>query len=130
MLSGMFLMCAFAAILLPVTTMASIHQWLGLGEFPDVPIMAYLARSTSVLYGTHGFLMFYTGWTIRQHWRYVPIFGWLHIVIGMTLLVTDILAPLPLYWIVAEGGPIAALGVLILVLAKRGAISEIKIDSA
>lgn len=123
-LSGMFLTCAFGAIFLPVTLMASVHEWLGLGSFPQGAIMPYLARSTSVLYGAHGLLMAYTGWTIGQHWRYVPIFGWLHIVIGITLLMTDILAPLPLYWIIAEGGPIAALGVWILVLAKRGDISD------
>ena len=92
--------------------------------------MPYLARSTSVLYGVHGFLMVYTGWTIRWHWRYVPLFGWLHIVIGITLLITDISAPMPLYWIAAEGGPIAALGVLILWLARRGVISDVPEQTA
>ncbi len=123
-LSGAFLTCAFAAVFLPVSVMASVHDWLGLNQFPDGAITPYLARSTSVLYGAHGVLMAYTGWTIRRHWRYVPIFGWLHIVIGITLLITDILAPLPLYWIVAEGGPIAALGALILWLARNGEIAD------
>ena len=121
-LSGLVLMTAFGAILLPVSVMASTHQWLGLGEFPNFPITAYLARSTSLLYGVHGVLMFYTGLTIQQHHRYVPIFGWLHIVIGLTLLVTDIVAGMPTFWTAGEGGPIMVIGVVILVLANRGTI--------
>ena len=116
-LSGLFLMLAFVAVLLPVDWMARAHQWLSLGEFPDVPITVYLARSTSLLYGVHGVLMFYTGITIDRHWRLVWLFGWLHVVIGITILLIDITAPMPLYWTLLEGGPVAVLGILILVLA-------------
>ncbi len=41
--AGAFLMCAALAVFLPVAAMASAHQWLGLGEFPDAPITVYLA---------------------------------------------------------------------------------------
>lgn len=117
--SGLFLMIALAAILLPTSTMAQAHQWLGLGEFPDRPITRYLARSTSLMYGVHGFMMFYTGLTIREHWRFVPIFGWLHVLTGVSVFLIDFFAPMPLYWILLEGPPVACLGILIIVLANR-----------
>jgi hypothetical protein len=120
MLAGAFLMVATFAIFLPVHTMARFHEFLGLGDFPDRPITAYLARSTSLLYAVHGLLMFYTGLTIEMHWRYVPLFGWLHIAIGSCTLMTDLLAPMPTYWTVIEGGPVAALGILILIMYQIG----------
>ncbi len=117
-LSGLFLMLAFVAVLLPTAWMADAHLWLGLGEFPAQPITFYLARSTSLLYGVHGVLMFYLGISLNHHWRLVWLFGWLHIVIGVTMLGIDITSPMPWYWIAAEGGPVAGLGVVILLLAQ------------
>ena len=117
-LSGLFLMVAFVAVLLPVDWMNRAHQWLGLGEFPNRPVTLYLARSTSLLYGVHGVLMFYTGLTLDRHWRLVWLFGWLHILIGITVFFIDLTAPMPLYWVLAEGLPVAGLGVFLLVLAK------------
>ncbi len=119
MLSGLVLMVAFAAVLLPVVWMARTSEWIGLGEFPNRPLTVYLARSTSLLYGVHGVLMFYTAMTLEKHWRLVWLFGWLHIVIGTTIFVVDFLAPMPWYWTAAEGGPVAVLGLVILMLAQR-----------
>ena len=118
-LSGAFLIMALLAMLLPVETMSQIHNGLGLGEFPDQAISVYLARSTSLLYGIHGVLMLYTGLTLNHHWRLVWVFGWLHVTIGISMLIIDLLAPMPWYWICGEGPPVAALGVLILVLGKK-----------
>jgi hypothetical protein len=119
LLGGTILLTAAFAVFLPVGWMKTGHEWLGLGEFPDRPITAYLARSTSLLYAVHGSLMVYTGLTLRLHWRFVPLFGWLHVVIGLVMLGTDITAPMPWYWTIAEGGPVAGLGVLMLWLYNR-----------
>ena len=64
---GVGLLVATAAVFLPVEWMAAIHRWLGLGEFPDSPITIYLARSTSLLYAVHGFLMLYTAIHLHQY---------------------------------------------------------------
>lgn len=116
---GSILLLAIFAVFLPVGWMSIGHEWIGLGDFPDRPITAYLARSTSLLYAVHGSLMVYTGMTLRWHWRFVAIFGWLHIVIGLVMLGTDLVAPMPWYWTLVEGGPVALLGVAFLWLNKR-----------
>ena len=118
MLSGAFLMLAFLAAMLPVATMSSVNDLLGLEELPIQPITIYLARSTSLLYGVHGVLMFYTGWNLERHMQFASLFGWLHILIGVSMLTIDLLAPMPWYWTMLEGAPVALLGVLILYLAK------------
>ncbi len=117
-LSGLFLMVAFLAVLLPVSWMSIGHRWLGLGDFPDQPITVYLARSTSLMYGVHGVLMLYIGLTLDNHWRLVKVLGYLHVLIGISMLIIDLTAPMPWYWTLVEGGPVAGLGVLILFLAR------------
>ncbi len=124
-LSGLFLMTAFAMTLLPVAWMAATHRWLGLGEFPDSSIVLYLARSTSLLYGVHGLLMFYTGVTIIHHWRFVRVFGWLHVLMGSSMFLIDLTSGMPKYWVLLEGPPVAILGVVILfLLTKAGDFSN------
>ena len=123
-LSGAFLMCAFLATLLPVETMKATHAWLGLGDFPVAPITDYLARSTALMYGVHGTVMLFAGITIQHHWRFVALLGWLHVVIGLAMLAIDVHAAMPTYWTLVEGPPVAALGVLILILFQRGSAPE------
>ena len=105
--------------------MAAAHLWLGLGEFPDTEITFYLTRSTSLLYAVHGAMMTYVAITIEHHWRMVWVFGWLHILIGLSMLGIDLLAPMPWYWTAAEGLPVAILGGIIIVLANRSNFSDI-----
>lgn len=119
-LTGVILLLAFVAVLITPSAMAAGHQWLGLGDFPNRPITIYLARSTSLLYGVHGVLMVYTALTMKQHWRFALLFGALHVVIGLTMLFTDITSGMPLYWIIGEGVPIASVGVVMIVLYRHG----------
>ena len=116
---GCGLLVAAAAVFLPVETMAQWHRWLGLGEFPDAPITRYLARSTSLLYAVHGALMLYVSFDLKRYWPLVALFGWLHVAIGLTMLGIDLTSPMPLYWILGEGLPIAAVGALIVYLWRK-----------
>ncbi len=115
LLIGAGLMVATIPVFFPVSVMATIHDWLGLGEFPDDPIVVYLARSTSLLYAVHGCVIFVIGWNMRRCWELVPLIGWLHIVIGLVVLGIDLTSAMPWFWTVFEGPPVALLGVVILV---------------
>ena len=116
---GAGLLVATAAVFLPVSWMAVSHRWLGLGEFPDSPITVYLARSTSLLYAVHGFLMLYTAIHLRQYLPLAKIFGYLHIVIGLVMLGIDLTTPMPTYWTVVEGIPISLTGAALVWLAAK-----------
>ncbi len=119
---GCGLLVAAGAVFLPVETMAQMHLWLGLGEFPDAPITRYLARSTSLLYAVHGALMLYVSFDLKRYWPLVAVFGWLHVVIGLTMLGIDLTSPMPLYWTAGEGLPIAAVGALIVYLWRKSTL--------
>ena len=116
---GVGLMSAIVPVFFPVDLMATLHQWLGLGEFPDAPITIYLARSTSLLYAMHGAVMFYVAWHFDRCQLLVPLLGWLHVVLGTFMIGVDINAGMPLYWIAGEGLPIALTGGAILWLFRR-----------
>ena len=116
---GCGLLIATIPVFFPVGWMSTIHQWLGLGPFPKSPITIYLARSTSMLYAIHGSLLLFTAVHLRQHLSLVPLLGWLHVVIGLTMLGVDLTTPMPWYWTVVEGLPVAAMGGAILWLHHR-----------
>ena len=116
---GAGLLVATGAVFLPIEWMAICHRWLGLGEFPDSPITVYLARSTSLLYAVHGFLMLYTAIHLRQYLPLAKIFGYLHIVIGLAMLGIDVTTPMPLYWTAVEGIPISLAGAALVWLAAK-----------
>ncbi len=111
---GCGLMVATIPLFFPVNVMQTIHRWLGLGDFPVAPIAIYLARSTSMLYAVHGFLMLLVSFDLKRYWPLVQVFGWLHVVIGLTMFGIDLTTPMPFYWISGEGIPIALAGMLII----------------
>lgn len=56
-LVGAMCLLALPTVLLPVRWMAGVHEWLGMGKFPERPITIYLARSTSALCGFYGLVL-------------------------------------------------------------------------
>ena len=121
---GGVLLTAAVPVFFPVSWMAYLHEQLGLGEFPNRPITLYLARSTSMLYAAHGSFIVFIAKDIDRYWNLVPLVGWLHAIMGLTMLGIDLSAPMPTYWIVGEGIPIALAGVFILWVWKNCPAAE------
>ena len=121
---GCGLLIATIPIFFPVTLMTTLHEWLGLGKFPDSAITIYLARSTSLLYAVHGSLMLIVSFNLKRYWPLVPVFGWLHVVIGLTMFGIDLTTPMPVYWIVGEGIPVAIAGLVILWLWRTANLEK------
>ena len=114
---GMTLL-AFGAMLLPVDAMAWMHARLGLGEFPRAPVVDYLARTISGLYGFHGVLVLLVSTDVVRY-RPILVYLWtLNIVFGLMLVVVDLYAGLPWWWTALEGPPIVALGLLLALLSR------------
>jgi hypothetical protein len=115
-LSGWILLLAVPAIFLPDSWMASIHRWLGLGTFPEAPIVDYLARTESALYAIFGGLLLVISRDVRRYApvvRYVAVTG---LVFGVVVLGIDLHAGLPSYWVAGEGPAILVSSVVFLVL--------------
>jgi hypothetical protein len=91
--------CAF----LPVAWMDVTHQWLGLGPLPNAPILEYLARSCSLLYGFHGFILLLIASDVRRYLPVIWLMGGAGLAFGVAMLVIDHVAGLPVYWRWLEG---------------------------
>jgi hypothetical protein len=116
-LNAVVLLAAFPMMLLPVEWMAATHRWLGLGEFPASPLVDYLTRSISFLYGFHGGLLLVVASDVRRYRGivvYVVIMG---LAFGASIVAVDLHAGLPMRWTLAEGPSIlvtaAAVGLLL-----------------
>ena len=109
---------ALAAVVMPMSSMASVHAWLGLGQMPIGPIVEYLARSVAVFYALFGAVLLLLAHDIE---RYRPAVQWVGIlvaVVGVLLGLIDLSAGMPVWWTVAEGPPTLGMGLLLFYLAR------------
>lgn len=65
-----------AGLFLPRESMARVHEWCGLGTFPDAPITVYLARSTSALCALYGGLLILTARDVKRYRAVVAYQAW------------------------------------------------------
>jgi len=117
-LAGVVTLAAFPAMLLPTGWMASAHRWLGLGEFPATPVVDYLTRSVAALYGFHGTLVLIVSRDPVRFHPIVTLIGVMNIVFGIMLILVDLHARLPAFWVLGEGPPIVAFGIAVVLLNK------------
>lgn len=119
-LGGATLLLATLFIAMPTAWMASNHRWLGLGEFPASPIVEYLTRSISGMYALHGGVLLVASVDVR---RFAPLVIYLavaNVVFGGVMLAIDLHAGMPAWWTFGEGPPLAATGIVMLLLARVG----------
>ena len=118
-LCGGVIVLAFAAMVMPTAWMVSTHARLGLGELPQLPIVDYLTRSLSALYGFHGVLLLVVSRDPVRYLGIVRYIGVTNIVFGAVMIGIDAYAGMPWWWSMAEGPPVAVVGVIVLYLAAR-----------
>jgi len=109
---------AFLAIMMPQTWMASAHSVLGLGEFPDAPIVGYLARSSSALYALHGAMILFISFDVQRYARLITFLAIAALIHGAVMLGIDWAVGMPWVWTMFEGPGFAASGIVVL-MAKR-----------
>ncbi len=115
-LSGLLLVTAFIAVFIPYETMAKIHRQIGLGNFPQLPILDYLARSVSFFYGIHGVIVLYISFDLKRYLQFLKLLCYLGFVFGIVLFIIDIKAPMPASWTFSEGPLVVSLNLVVYVL--------------
>jgi hypothetical protein len=130
-LAGVVTVTAFFAMLLPVEWMSSTHRWLGLGDFPRVPVVEYLARSIAALYGFHGVLLLIVSSDPGRYRTIVWYVAAMNVLFGLMVLAIDVDAGMPAFWTLGEGPPIIAFGIVIgllnrLTLEESGKVEQVE----
>jgi hypothetical protein len=117
-LTGAVMLLAFPAALLPADWMDGIHRWLGLGDLPRAPIVDYLARSASLLYGYQGTILLYLSGDPRRHAPLLLFLGLVSAALSVAFVLIDIGAGMPLYWTLGEGPLLLVFSAVIILLAR------------
>ncbi len=111
-------LAAFPAVM-PRSWMALVHEHIGLGPFPEGPVVEYLARSLAALYAVNGALMLLVSTDVRRYAPLVTFCATALVVVGALLLVTDLSVGMPWWWTAGEGPYLIAFGVVLLALQRR-----------
>ena len=117
--NAVILMLAFPAVLLPAEWMAGIHERLGLGELPRIPLVGYLTRSVSAIYGLFGVATWILASDVRRFWPLVSFWGISCIICGPILLAIDLIESMPLFWTSFEGPYLFAVGCVMVLLQRK-----------
>jgi hypothetical protein len=115
---GVTALFALVAVFMPLSWMASIHRWLGLGEMPTAPVVEYLARSVSIFYALFGALCLVMAADLERYRPLVRFLGLALALLSVVLLCVDLAAGMPWWWSASEGSEGVALGALMFVLAR------------
>jgi hypothetical protein len=100
--SAVMLMAAAPAVIMPTGWMRTIGAWLGL-ELPETPLVEYLTRSVSALYAGLGAYGWFLSCDVRRYLSLLRFMIPLTALFDVTLIVLDVLIPMPIAWTVGEG---------------------------
>ena len=109
---------AFIFVMVPHSTMDAIHRSIGMGELPDIPVIQYLTRSTSMLYAFLGGLFWVVSFDLSRYRAVLIYLGGAVTLFGVTLLIIDWMAGMPRLWTAWEGPFVMVFGLLVLWLAR------------
>ncbi len=113
----------FPAVM-PRSWMAVVHELIGLGQFPQVPVVEYLARSLSAFYALNGGLALVVSTDVRRYATLITYQAVAVIGFGLLLLATDLSVGMPWWWTAGEGPFVVALGLVLLALQRAARKEE------
>jgi len=119
------MLLALVFVVAPRAWMEEIHTALGLGVFPDTPIVWYLARSTSAFYAMMGGLYWLASFDMGRQRRLLLFLGWWTVVLGVMLCGIDLWVGLPLSWTLSEGPVVILMGLALLYLISRASDAHV-----
>lgn len=115
-LFGLIDCLALIALVMPRAWMDAGHQWAGLGELPEAPVVGYLARSASALYALHGAMIVYLSFDVLRYWPLITFLALAAVVHGGVMFAIDVAVGIPSWWTNLEGPGFAFTGIIVLAL--------------
>ena len=94
-LDALLLLTALVPSMMPFAWMQEIHQFLGMGELPEGPLIGYLTRSLSMLYAMHGAVIFFVSRDVRRFLPIVKFMVALGVFFGLWMTGLDIVVGMP-----------------------------------
>jgi hypothetical protein len=121
---GLIEICAFATVILPTEWLARTHVWLGMGEFPRAPVLEFMIRQSSFVYGMHGLLLWFVATDIPRFLPVIRFLGLTFLAYGAAFLVIDWWTAIPLWWTICDPLATGAFGGLLLWYARPDGVTH------
>ena len=109
---------ALVSFVMPRSWMAVVHEWLGMGVLPDNPVVEYLARTTSALYGFLGGLYLVLATDVRRFARVITYSAVATLLISAVNTALCLRAGMPTWWMWSDVVACWLFGVGILFLQR------------
>jgi len=118
-LAGATEILAFISVVMPRSWMEVSHAWLGLGEMPDGPIIMFMIRQASYVYGMHGISLWVMASNVERFRPLVILNGVSFVLAAPVFFMIDYMAGMPLWWTVADTLGCGFFGAALLLLSRR-----------
>ena len=117
--TGIAMLTALVFCVCPFSWMDAMHQRLGLGTLPDIPIVEYLTRSLSGMYAYLGATLLYLSGDVRRHRGTLAFLSVTGLFLSIGVIVLDWAAGMPWFWTIGEGPMTILLCAALLFLLRR-----------
>jgi hypothetical protein len=115
-LAGAVEIFAFIAVFMPRSWMEVSHDWLGMGEMPDGPVLMFLIRQASYVYGFHGVSLLFLASDVVKFRKLIILNGISFLLAGPVFFWIDWTAGMPWWWTLSDPLSCAFTGALLLFL--------------
>ena len=101
-LAGAIEILAFIAVVLPRSWMEISHEWLGLGQMPDGPVLMFLIRQASYTYGMHGISLWVLALDVKRFRPLIILNGIAYLLAAPVFWAIDYTTGMPLWWMIGD----------------------------
>jgi len=101
-LAGTVEILAFISVVMPRSWMEASHAWLGMGEMPSGPLIMFMIRQASYVYGMHGISLWVLASDVTRLRPLITLNGISFLLAAPVFLVIDHTAGMPLYWTILD----------------------------
>jgi hypothetical protein len=100
--AGAFGVLAFFAVVMPRGWMEAAHAWLGMGEMLVSPLLMFLIRQSSYVYGMHGVSLFVLATDVRRFRPLIILNGVSFLLAAPVFYLIDVSAGIPWWWALSD----------------------------
>lgn len=123
-------MLAFIAVVMPRSWMEMSHEWLGIGPMPTGPVLIFLARQASYVYGMHGISLWILAKDVVRFRPLVILNGISFLLAAPVFAAIDYTANMPWWWTIADPLGCGFFGAILLWCSLTGAPSKPRLEQA
>jgi len=118
-LSGAIEMLAFIAVVMPRSWMEAGHTWVGLGVMPGGPLLMFMIRQASYVYGMHGVSLWVMASDLKRFRSLLILNGISFTLAAAVFFWIDYSSGMPWFWTLSDPISSGFFGIALLWLNRK-----------